>query len=58
MIRRIKMVAGFAALAAAFTVPSPLFAQDKMQRDNMKQDGMMKQEQMKHEEAAKALFTG
>jgi len=62
MIRTIKAGLKIAALAAAFAIQAPLYAQDSMKQEPMKQDEMkhekMQGDKMMHESMAKTLFTG
>src|SRR5882724_3655291 len=53
MVRTIKTGLALAALAAAFSVQSSLYAQEPMKQDGMKQD-----KKMMHEGKAKTLVTG
>jgi len=57
MVRTIKTGLALAALAAAFTVQSSVYAQEPMKQDSMKQD-KMQDDKMMHEGKAKTLVTG
>ena len=57
MVRTIKTGMALAALAAAFTVQSSVYAQEPMKQDSMKQD-KMQDDKMMHEGKAKTLVTG
>ena len=57
MVRTIKTGLALAALAAAFSVQSSLYAQEPMKQDGMKQD-KMQDDKMMHEGKAKTLVTG
>ena len=57
MVRTIKTGLALAALAAAFSVQSSLYAQEPMKQDGMKQD-KMQDDKMMHQGKAKTLVTG
>ncbi len=57
MVRTIKTGLALAALAAAFSVQSLVYAQEPMKQDSMKQD-KMQDDKMMHESKAKTLVTG
>ena len=57
MVRTIKTGLALAALAAAFTVQSSVYAQEPMKQDSMKQD-KMQDDKMMQEGKAKTLVTG
>jgi pentapeptide MXKDX repeat protein len=57
MVRTIKTGMAFAALAAAFTLQTSVYAQEPMKQDSMKQD-KMQDDKMKHDAMTKMLFTG
>ena len=57
MVRTIKTGLAFAALAAAFSLQSSVYAQEPMKQDGMKQD-KMQDDKMTHEGKAKTLVTG
>ena len=57
MVRTIKTGLALAALAAAFSVQSSVYAQEPMKQDSMKQD-KMQDDKMMHESNAKTLLTG
>jgi pentapeptide MXKDX repeat protein len=57
MVRTIKTGLAFAALAAAFTLQTSVYAQEPMKQDSMKQD-KMQDDKMKHDGMTKTLFTG
>ena len=57
MVRTIKTGLALAALAAAFSVQSSVYAQEPMKQDSMKQD-KMQDDKMMHESNAKTLVTG
>ena len=59
MVRTIRTGLALAALAAAFSLQSPVYAhaQEPMKQDSMKQD-QMQDDKMMHEGKAKTLVTG
>jgi pentapeptide MXKDX repeat protein len=57
MVRTIKTGLALAALAAAFSVQSSVYAQEPMKQDGMKQD-KMQDDKMMHAGKAKTLVTG
>jgi pentapeptide MXKDX repeat protein len=57
MVRAIKTGLALAALAAAFSLQTSVYAQEPMKEDSMKQD-KMQDDKMMHEGKAKTLVTG
>ena len=57
MVRTIKTGLALAALAAAFSAQSSVYAQEPMKEDSMKQD-KMQDDKMMHDGKAKTLVTG